>query len=41
MPPRFSGLSVLGKPFEFEAMQALAARLFPAAPGAPASPHGP
>jgi CheY-like chemotaxis protein len=39
LPPRFSGLPVLGKPFEFEAMQALAARLFPVARGTPARPQ--
>jgi len=37
LPPRFAGLPVLGKPFEFDEMQALAARLFPAAPGMPAA----
>lgn len=40
LPPRFTDLPVLGKPFEFEAMQALAERLFPAGPGMPASPQG-
>jgi CheY-like chemotaxis protein len=38
LPQRFSGLPVLAKPFEFNAIEALSARLFPIAPGMPASP---
>jgi CheY-like chemotaxis protein len=41
LPARFSDLPVLGKPFEFEAMQALTAGLFPAIPGMPANSQSP
>jgi CheY-like chemotaxis protein len=37
LPPRFKGSPVLSKPFEFDAMQEMVARLFPAPPGAPAN----